>query len=104
MATETTTTKTASTKEVPEFAQKIREQMISTVQQSQQLSVDAAETWVKAVSVLPIPDLPAMPGVPSMPGVEAATRYTFDFAADLLNAQRDFTLQLVKVLVPEKSA
>jgi len=104
MATDTATAKTTSTKEVPELAQKIREQLIATVQQSQQLSIDAAETWVKAVSVLPIPDLPAMPGVPSMPGIEAATRYTFDLATDLLNAQRDFTLQLVKVLVPEKTA
>ncbi len=104
MATETTNTKTSSTKEIPELAQKLREQLIATVQQSQQMSIDAAETWVKAVSVLPMPDLPAMPGVPSMPGFEAATRYTFDLAADLLNAQRDFTLQLVKVLVPEKSA
>jgi hypothetical protein len=36
--------------------------------------------------------------------VEAATKYTFDVAADLLNAQRDFALQLANVLVPEKSA
>ena len=104
MATETTNAKTSSTQEIPELAQKIREQLIATVQQSQQLSIDAAETWVKAVSVLPIPDLPAMPGVAAMPGFEAATKYTFDVAADLLNAQRDFTLQLAKVLVPEKSA
>ncbi len=99
MATETT-----PTTEMPDLAQKIREQLISSVQQSQKLSVDAVQTWVKAVSVLPVPDLPAIPGVPAMPGVEAATRYTFDVAADLLNAQRDFTLQLANVLVPKKSA
>jgi hypothetical protein len=99
MATETTP-KT----EMPDLAQKIREQLVSTVQQGQQLSVDAVQTWVKAVSVLPVPDLPAIPGVPAMPGVEAATRYTFYVAADLLNAQRDFALQLANVLVPEKSA
>jgi hypothetical protein len=104
MTTTSTKTKTTSTTDVPELAQKIREQLVSAIQQGQQLSVDAAQTWVKAVSVLPVPELPAIPGVPALPGVEAATRFTFDVAADLLNAQRDFALQLAGVLVPEKSA
>lgn len=100
----TATTNTTPETEMPDLAQKIREQLVSTVQQGQQLSVDAAQTWVKAVSVLPVPDLPKVPGVPAVPGVEAATKYTFDVAADLLSAQRDFALQLADVLVPEKSA
>jgi hypothetical protein len=36
--------------------------------------------------------------------VEAATTFTFDLAADLLKAQRDFALQLTNVLVPAKTA
>ena len=99
-----TATKTTPTTEIPALAQKIREQLVSTVCQGQQLSVDAAQTWVKAVSVLPIPDLPAIPGVPALPGVEAATKFTFDLAADLLTAQREFALQLAGVFVPEQSA
>jgi hypothetical protein len=99
----TATTKTTPTTEVPEIAQKIREQLVSTIQQGQKLSIDAAQTWVKAVSVLPIPDLPTVPGVPAVPGVEAATKFTFDLVADLLNTQRDFALQLANVLVPVKS-
>ena len=100
----TATTKTTSRTEMPDLAQKIREQLLSTVAQGQQLSVDAAQTWVKALSVLPIPDLPAMPGVPAVPGVEAATKFAFDVAADLLNAQRDFALQMANVFVTAKSA
>ena len=100
MATATTTKPTT---EVPDFAQKIREQLISTVRQGQQLSVDAAQAWVKAASVLPVPDLPKVPGIPAVPGVQAASKFTFDLAADLLNAQRDFALQLADVLVPAKS-
>jgi len=99
----TANTKTTPTTEVPELAQKIREQLVSTVQQGQQLSVDAAQSWVKAVSVLPIPELPTVPGLPSLPGVEAATKFTFDVAADLLTAQREFALQLASVFVPQKS-
>jgi hypothetical protein len=89
--------------EVPEFAQKIREQVLSGVKQGQQLSVDAAQAWVKAVAVLPTPDLPKLPGVPALPSVQAYSKFGFDVAADLLNAQRDFTLQLAGVLVPEQS-
>ncbi len=100
----TATTKTTPTTEMPDFAEKIREQLVSTVQQGQKMSVDAIQTWVKAVSVLPVPDLPAIPGISAIPGMEAATKFTFDVAADLLNSQRDYALQLAKVLVAAKSA
>ena len=100
MATATTN---KTTTEIPDMAQKVREQLVSTVQQGQQMSVNAAQTWVKAVSVLPVMDLPKIPGIPGTAGVEAATKYTFDVATDLLNAQRDFALQLTNVLIPAKS-
>ena len=102
-ATTDSSTKTTPTTEIPETAQKIREQMLSTVKQGQQLSIEAAQGWVKAVSVLPIPDLPNIPGVPAIPTIGAASKFTFDVAADLINAQRDYTLQLVNVLAPVKS-
>ena len=94
-------TATKTTTEIPDIAQKVREQLLSAVQQGQQLTVDAAQGWVKAVSVLPTPDLPTIPGVPS---VKAATTFTFDLAADLLNAQRDFAVKLTGALVPAKTA
>lgn len=89
--------------EMPVLADTLREQLIATVKQSQQLSLDAAQTWVKAVSVLPMADMPSIPGVPALPGVEAATKYAFDLAADLLSAQREYVLQLASALVPEKT-
>jgi hypothetical protein len=95
--------KTATTTEVPAIAQKIREQLLATIQQGQQLTVDATQSWVKAVSVLPVPELPVVPGVPALPSVEAATQFSFDVAADLLSAQREYALQLAKVLVPVKA-
>ena len=103
----TTTTKTTPRTDVPDIsqvAQKLREQLLATVQQGQQLSLDAAQTWVKTVSVIPVPDLPTMPGLPTVPGVEDATTFTFDLAADLLSSQRDFALQLATMLVPAKSS
>lgn len=106
MATTTSPKGTSSPADVPEIAQQLREQLLSTVKQGQQLSVDAVQTWVKAVSALPVPELPRVPGAPSTTsaGVEAATVYGFDVAADLLGAQRDFALRMTKALTPEKSA
>jgi hypothetical protein len=93
------TAKTTTTTEVPEVAQKIREQVLSTVKQSQQLLLDAAETWTKALSALPVADLPTIPGVAALPGADVITKFTFDFATELLKAQREFALQL-SALVP----
>ena len=101
MAAATTKT-TAATSEMPDLAEKIREQLLSTLRQGQQFTVDAAQTWVRAVSVLPAVDLPTVPGISSLPGVEAATRFTFDVAAELLTAQRDFALKLADVVITDK--
>jgi hypothetical protein len=89
--------------EIPALAQKSREQLVSNLQQGQKFSIDAAESWVKAVSTLPVIDLPKIPGLPAVPDLSAATTYTFDLASDLLNAQRDFAVQLGNVLVPAKA-
>jgi hypothetical protein len=103
----TTNSTDETANEMPAFAKSFREQLVSTVQQSQQLSVDAAQTWVKAVSVLPVhhlAQLPKVPGFRSMPNLETATKYTFDVAAELLNAQREYALQLTSALVPAKKS
>jgi hypothetical protein len=105
MTTTTTTTASASASasEMPELVQKLREQLLATVTQGQKLTIDAAQSWAQAVAVLPAPALPAIPGVPALPGVRAATRYTVDLAGDLLDAQRDFALQLADVLARDTS-
>lgn len=96
-------TKTTPAGEVTDIAEKFREQLVSNLQQGQKLSIDAAKGWAKAVSVLAVPDLPKIPGLPATPDLEAATKYTFDLAADLLKSQRDFALQLTHVVVPAKT-
>jgi hypothetical protein len=97
MATKTTTP------DITELAAKAREQLLATVAQGQALTVEAAQNWVKAVSALPLPELPAVvPGLP-VATVESATTYAFDLAADLLKSQRDFTVELAKVLAPVAS-
>ncbi|HEY5248170.1 MAG TPA: hypothetical protein VIJ15_06935 [Dermatophilaceae bacterium] len=82
---------------IPAFAQKSREQLVSGLQQGRQFSVDAAESWVMAVSTIPAMNLFKIPGLPDL---QTATTYAFDIAADLLDAQRAFAMKLTKVLVP----
>ncbi len=98
------TTKSTSGTDTADLAQRIREQLVTTIQQAQQLTVDATASMVKTMSVLPVQDLPAVPGMSSLPSVEAATTYAFDFASDLLKSQRDFSLKLAGVLIPHTSA
>ena len=106
MATPNTKSETESviSTDIPALAQKSREQLVSNLQQGQQLSIDAAQSWVKAVSALPVIDVPKVPGFPDATNLQTATNYTFDVASDLLNAQRDFVSQLTKVLTPAKTA
>jgi hypothetical protein len=47
-------------------------------------------------------DMPSIPGIPALPGVEAATKYAFDLASDLLSAQREYVLQLASAFVHAK--
>ena len=111
MATPSTTkpasqpvTEPVSVTEIPALAQKSREQLVSNLQQGHQLSIDAAQSWSKAVSELPVFDLSTIPGIPALPDLNTATKYTFDVASDLLNAQRAFAVELTNLLVPAKTA
>jgi len=95
------TTKSNPSTAATGLAQTAREQLAAAVEQGQQLSLDVARTWARALSVLPVPGLPAVPGG-KVPSAETAARFTFDITGDLLNAQRDFTLNLVQILTPTK--
>jgi len=55
------------------------------------------------VSVFPIAELPSFPGVPAVPNVKDLTTYAFDFTTELLNAQREFALQLTSAFTAATS-
>jgi hypothetical protein len=89
------------------IARQARDQLVSTIQQGQQVSIEAAQSWVETLSLLPLLPLRQMPKVPGfrafpMGGVEAMTRFFFDVAADLLNAQREYTLAMVRLFASEE--
>lgn len=49
-------------------------------------------------------DLPENPLAAALPDVPASTAYSFDLAAQLLAAQKDFAVALTTTLTPDKTA
>jgi hypothetical protein len=88
--------------DIPDAAQKLGEQLVSAVKQSQSLALDAARTFAEAWSSVPS-SLSEIPKV-ALPDAPAVTAYGFDLAAELLAAQKDFAVTLATTLTPGKTA
>ena len=91
------------TVDVLEATQKFGEQLVSTVKQTQSLVLDAARAFAGALPPLPS-GLSDNLGFVALPDVQAVTAYSFDLAAELLAAQKDFAVTLVGTFTPEKTA
>jgi hypothetical protein len=89
--------KSSGTK-VPVIATTLRVQIVSAVQRSQRLTLETAQAVSKSTGSLPKPELPPIPGLRRIPSPSTAARFTFDFATELLNSQRDFALELARIL------
>jgi hypothetical protein len=89
--------------DIPDAAQKLGEQLVSAVKQSQSLALDAARTFAGAWSSVPS-SLSESPIAAALPDVPAVTAYGFDLAAELLAAQKDFALTLATTFTPGKTA
>jgi hypothetical protein len=91
------------TVDVLDATQKFGEQLVSTVKQTQSLALDAARAFAGALPSLPS-GLPEARGFAALPDVQAVTAYSFDLAAELLAAQKDFAVTLASTFTPEKTA
>lgn len=89
--------------DMPDAAQKLGEQLVSAVKQSQNLALDAARAFAGAWSSVPS-NLSEIPNVVALPDAPTVTAYGFDLAAELLAAQKDFALTLATTLTPGKTA
>ena len=84
--------------EVPSVVHLARVQLLRGVERGHELALDAAEAASRAAASLPIKDLPTASKIPGVPSLDAATRFTFDLAAELLSSQRDFAMRLTRAL------
>lgn len=84
--------------DVSSVAQVARVQILRGVERTQDLCLGAVRSAVKATADLPVRDLPPPSRIPGVPSLDAATRFTFDFAAELLSSSRDFATRLTTVI------
>ena len=82
-----------------EFAQNAQEQTLNTIKQSQQAIVEAVRAWAQAVEKT-VPDTPSVPFASELPTPQQLVHSSFEFAAQLLEAQRDFAENLVAAAGP----
>jgi hypothetical protein len=93
----------STTTDVLHVTQKLGEQLVSAVKQSQSLALDAARAFAGTWSSVPS-NLSQIPNSIALPDVSAITAYGFDLAAELLAAQKDFALTLATTLTPGETA
>lgn len=84
--------------EVPGVAHVARVQLMRGLTKAQELSLEAAEAAKAKLEALPVRDLPKPSSLPGVPSLDAATRFGFDVAAEVLASSRDFAVRLAAVL------
>ena len=76
----------------------LQTQTIDWIRKSQEVVIDALRTWAGAVqSVTPSLPVPAVPFADQLPKPSEVVADTFDFAAQLLAAQRKFAKDVLQV-------
>ena len=76
----------------------LQTQTIDWIRKSQEVVIDALRTWAGAVqSVTPSLPVPAVPFADQLPKPGEVVADTFDFAAQLLAAQRKFAEDVIQV-------
>ena len=79
----------------------LQTQTIDWIRKSQEVVIDALRTWAGAVqSVTPSLPVPAGPFTDKLPKPKDLVEDAFDFAAQLLAAQRKFAENVLQVTAP----
>jgi hypothetical protein len=81
--------------------QELQAQTLDWVRKSQDVVVEALKSWADAVqSVTPSLPVPAVPFADQLPKPQDLVADAFDFAGQLLAAQRKFTEDVIAVTAP----
>lgn len=73
-----------------------QEQYLETVRQTQNAYVDAVSAWARNAEGI----TPSVPGFDSLPNTQDVLESSFDFAEQLLHAQREFARNLLAAAAP----
>ena len=74
-------------------------QVLDTIRKGQEAVVDGLRSWTEAAEQF-VPKTAAWPGAESYPSPAQWVDTAYDFAAELLKAQRDFLHKAIQVTTP----
>ena|SRR4249920_1576472 len=76
-----------------------QEQTLKSIRETQQAVVEAVRTWASAVEKT-VPDIPTTSIASELPSPQEVVQTTFEFAEQLLRAQRDFAESVLAAAAP----
>jgi hypothetical protein len=83
------------------IGQELQEQILDTIRKSQEAVTDAIRTWADAVqSITPSVPVPQPPFADKLPKPGELVANAYDFAEQLLAAQRKFTEDVLQAAAP----
>lgn len=74
---------------------RVEQQVLEAVRSNQAAVVDAVRTWADSVQQL-VPEVPSVPGADALPSPTELVDRAYEFASELLAAQREFTHELLR--------
>ena len=91
----TSTKSSTSTKQIASA----QEQTLKSIRETQQAVVEAVRTWADAVEKT-VPAVPALPFAEELPSPTEILHTSFEFAEQLLKAQREFAENVLAAASP----
>ena len=82
-----------------EYVQSAQEAALKTLRDSQQAIIDAVGAWAEAVERIS-PPTPSLPLADQLPSPKELMETSFDFAEQLLKAQREFAESVLAAAEP----
>jgi hypothetical protein len=82
-----------------EYVQTAQEQTLKSIRDGQQAVVEAVRTWAESVERI-VPTTPTLPFSEQQPTPQEIVQTSFDFAEQLLKAQREFAENLLAAASP----
>ncbi|MFN8122788.1 MAG: hypothetical protein U0237_10200 [Thermoleophilia bacterium] len=82
-----------------EYAVAAQERALNALRQTNSAALEAVENWAKSVQTV-APELPAIPVLSSLPAPDELLKNSFDFAGQVLTAQREFAQGLLAATAP----
>jgi hypothetical protein len=82
-----------------DYVQGAQEQTLKTLRDGQQAIIDAVRAWAEAVERI-TPPTPALPFSEQLPSPKEVVETSFDFAEQLLKAQREFAESVLAAAAP----